>query len=104
MSLGAYILDGKTPVLCEDTKKWGEWYETASRRVDLTEAGGIRVSTVFLAIDHALDGEEPALFETMAFGTDEEICRRYSTWEQAEAGHKEVCREVFDTQEITWRR
>ena len=24
-----YILDGKTPVLCDDLRTWGRWMETA---------------------------------------------------------------------------
>ena len=31
MSIGQYILQGKTPVACDDTIKWGLWLETADR-------------------------------------------------------------------------
>jgi hypothetical protein len=57
-----------------------------------TLPGGIRVSTVFLVMDHAfLDDEEPQLFETLVFndyGSGE--MRRYSTWAEAEQGHDEI--------------
>lgn len=51
-----------------------------------------RISTVFLNINHNLcDEGEPLLFETMVFseGNWSEIyCERYSTWQEAEEGHK----------------
>lgn len=56
------------------------------------DEGAIYVSTVFLGLDHNLMGRGPPLvFETMVFGPyggDEQW--RYSTWEEAEAGHAEV--------------
>lgn len=78
--------------------------------------GQYHVSTMFLRVDHQLhDGGPPLLFETMVFTVtgkttviqgmrlplmptcswqedDGEWCgqRRYSTWAEAEAGHKEV--------------
>jgi hypothetical protein len=53
----------------------------------------ILVSTTFLmGINHRwMNGTEPLLFETMVFGgTMDHAQWRYSTWEQAEAGHQEV--------------
>ena len=51
------------------------------------------VSTVFLGLDHSFGGGPPLLFETMIFdGGEEEHCVRYSTWQQAEEGHKEACK------------
>jgi hypothetical protein len=57
--------------------------------------GEVRVSTVFLGIDHAWEGP-PLLFETMVFGgpLDEEM-ERYSTWEEAERGHAVMARRVL---------
>ena len=48
---------------------WARWFETADRRVALTEVSGIRVSTVFLGLDYRFSGEGPPLllFETMTF-------------------------------------
>lgn len=53
----------------------------------------VDVSTVFLGLDHNWGGGPPLLFETMIF-TDGEggYCRRYSAWEEAEAGHWETVR------------
>lgn len=48
-----YILDGDTPVECDNLLKWGQWMENHNnRRVDLWEKNGVKVSTVFLGLDH----------------------------------------------------
>lgn len=48
------------------------------------------VSTVFLGVDRALDGE-PVLFETMILGGAlNGTTWRYSTHQQAESGHEKV--------------
>ena len=83
------LTEGKRTVPATDLLEWAEWYETTDRRVAVTNIGDVRVSTVFLGTDHNWGQGPPLLFETMIFGgpLDEE-CERYSTWEQAEAGHK----------------
>jgi hypothetical protein len=79
-----------------DAVEWGKAWE-AERRVDLTElAPGISVSTVFLGIDHNWSGKgRPVLFETMTFddygGGD---CWRWSTWDEAIAGHARAVAEL----------
>lgn len=90
-----YILENKIPVLVEDTETWGRWFEDFSnRRVAFTELKDKQVSTVFLGVDHQWrTGGKPLLFETMVFESDQLIdryCMRYSTWEEAEAGHYAV--------------
>jgi hypothetical protein len=89
---GKYILDGHTPVAEPDLYKWGSWYETANRRADRTQIGDYRISTVFLGLDHQCGDGPPLLFETMIFNKEDreldEWQDRYSTWEEAEAGHK----------------
>ena len=53
-----YVLDaGGEPVPEPDLLRWGAWFETADRHVadtTLTDADGnaVRVSTVFLGLDH----------------------------------------------------
>lgn len=75
-------------------EEWGESFMNhARRRVSLDERPGrYVVSTVFLGLDHNFDGGPPLLFETMVFlhgrGTREYDMRRYSTIEQARAGHE----------------
>jgi len=115
MWLGQYILEGKKPVPCYDTMQWAMWLETHrdERRVAFTPLGDCFVSTVFLGLDHGFGWgpplQKPILFETMAFGPEAqgkyrgkpytyrpEICsmNRYSTWDEAEAGHREILAEV----------
>lgn len=50
------------------------------------------VSTVFLGLDHQWDPDgPPLLFETMVFGGRlDEHTERYSTWDEAVAGHERV--------------
>ncbi len=93
--MGQYILVDKRPLLVTDTEEWSRWVETADRTVAKTEVGGGMVSTVFLTFDHSFSDEgPPLLFETMVFDADDDalddLTRRYSTWEQAVAGHEEV--------------
>lgn len=87
-----YILEGKTIKEVTDFTEWAKWYKTANRHVDKTDiTNKIKVSTVFLGIDHAFGGGEPVLFETMVFGgKHDEYQERYKTWEEAEAGHKRI--------------
>lgn len=83
-----YILEGKNPIPCDDVLKWGEWFETAKRHVAVDLVGEVRVSTVFLGLDHSFGDGPPLLFETMIFkGPHDQYQERYSTWEEAEAGH-----------------
>lgn len=83
-----FILEGKTPVPAGDLISWGRWFETADRHVAQTEIGEVRISTVFLGLDHSFGSGEPLLFETMIFGGPRDgYQERCSTWEQAEAEH-----------------
>ncbi|MAF42608.1 MAG: hypothetical protein CMI54_00375 [Parcubacteria group bacterium] len=98
-----YKLINKKPVLCEDVLEWGRWFEDADRDVAknyIGESSEHTVSTVFLGIDHSFGGGKPLLFETMIFWEDandyEEYQERYSTWEEAEAGHKRAIDYVLD--------
>lgn len=87
--------DGRTPVPC-DLMQWADAVEQRRFandpwRVDRTEFEGGHVSTVFLGLDHQFGEGPPLLFETMIFGgTNDGWQDRYSTWEEAEAGHKKA--------------
>lgn len=88
-----YTLNGHEAVPCEDLLEWGRWMEEnhGKRHVGDTQISPeVRVSTVFLGLDHSFGGPAPLLFETMIFGgpLDQEQ-ERYSNWEEAEAGHAE---------------
>lgn len=91
-----YILEGTKPVRCDDLTHWAKWFDTANRHVGIYEENGVKVSTVFLGIDHNFGSNaEPILFETMVFGghLDGEMSR-YHTWEEASRGHEEWVRKV----------
>lgn len=84
-----WILKDRKPVQVNDVLEWGAWFGNIdNRRVAEDEVGSIRVSTVFLGIDHQFGDGPPLLFETMVFGGElEDECERYSTWQAAERGH-----------------
>jgi hypothetical protein len=76
-----------------DVLEWDRKCEDIdSRRVGLDEVvcgdEQVRVSTVFLGLDHQWGDGPPLIFETMVFGSavDQWQCR-YSTEEQAREGH-----------------
>lgn len=110
-----YILDEERHVVpCNDLMTWGRWFEEADRHVadDLIgdefdpkvskPMNAARISTVFLGLDHRFfsDGP-PILFETMIFGgplADE--MWRYSSWDDAETGHKVAVRKVREAMGI----
>jgi len=97
-----YKLDGKAALPATDFAEWALWYETANRRVAFTQARRASVSTVFLGTDQALlPDDPPLLFETKVFGgaRDGEV-RRYTTWEEAELGHRETVARVEETERI----
>lgn len=97
-----YILIGHEAVPEPDLFKWAEWFETADRQVRDTFRDDVRVSTVFLGLDHNHFGNgPPELFETMVFvngrGDD---CEHYATWAEAEAGHENYVAKIFKTTPI----
>lgn len=88
-----YILVGHKPKLEPDLLKWAEWFANGdARRVAHDVVGAVRVSTVFLGLDHQFGNGPPLLFETMTFGPndDGQEEHRYSTWDEAEAGHAAI--------------
>jgi len=99
MKFGGYLLKDKKPYPVEDVSEWGKGMETMNRQVADFHQGSIRVSTVFLGLDHNFFGEgPPVLFETMVFDSAEgplnEIQERCSTWKEAELQHKKIVRRV----------
>ena len=88
-----YVLDGRTPRAVDDVMEWAKQFSFGQHRhVAVTWGGEIRVSTVFLGLDHQYGDGPPLLFETMIFGGKHDGYQdRYSTWEQAEAGHRRAC-------------
>lgn len=103
-----YILDGKTPVPCNDIMEWSQARQKGVDpdhgepwRVGLDRVGDYEISTVFLGINMAtgfsarLD-ETPILFETMMFTPDRDVAGmgRSATYEIAEARHRAVVERV----------
>lgn len=93
---GSYLLLGRRVVPAVTLETWAENFERANRRVATTEVGPLRVSTVFLGLDHSFsDHGPPLLFETMIFGAEagsewsESYCERCSTYDEAEEMHKQ---------------
>lgn len=86
-----WILKDKKPERV-DLMTWARWFENGKQRiVAKTKVGDVSVSTVFLGIDHSFDGGRPLLFETMIFGGEHDQYQdRYSTYEEAEEGHKKA--------------
>ena len=91
-----YILNGHEAVGTNDVLDWGERLEqNKAKIVAKTFVGKILISTAFLGIDHSFGSGPPLLFETMVFGgkLDDETVR-YTTWEEAEEGHKKMVEKV----------
>ncbi len=93
-----YILDGKKKTVeCKDLMAWAKWFEENNNKRHVADEyiGDVRVSTVFLGIDHSFGGGTPLLFETMVFGGQlDEAQERCSTWEQAEVMHSDMVARV----------
>lgn len=98
-----YILDDQgNPVPEPDIIKWARWFEENAdkRRVAFAIIGQCSVSTVFLGLDHSWGDGPPLLYETMIFdGEGIDYQERYSTREEALAGHAHAC-EVAKEQNI----
>lgn len=100
-----YKLEGKVAIPVNWESEYIEWIlgdPDHGRRVVASDkfeykGGVVHVSTVFiLGINHALGNGDPLLFETMIFdGPMDGYQVRYSTWEQAELGHKKALEELF---------
>jgi hypothetical protein len=84
-----YRLEGRTVVEEPDLYVWARWFEEGVRRVALTQVREKQaVSTVFLGLDHSFGTGPPLLFESMVVGGPAEgLQARYSTWDEAQAGH-----------------
>jgi hypothetical protein len=99
MPMSKYILDEQRRVRpTRDLRGWAEFMDDIEkRRVGWTRIGERTVSTMFLGLDHGLGRGLPVVWETMVFderrkASDQRRCA--GTWEQAEAQHEEVCREL----------
>ena len=94
-----YILDNNNKPVPKPTMEAAEWMEENLERKkvaydELKDLNGddIRVSTVFLGLDHSWNSKELVLWETMIFGGeyDQGYQKRYTTYEHALKGHQEA--------------
>lgn len=95
---GHYILVDKEPVVCKDLEEWARFMaQDDSRRVALDEIHGVRISTVFLGLDHNWAGNGgPVLFETLITWEDHDEILRYETYQEALDGHAVILKAVKD--------
>lgn len=86
---------------CEWIKGLEELHGKNTKHVAEDIIDGKWISTIWLGLDHNwCDNGPPLIFETMVFienGSGQEIyCERYSTWQEAEEGHKHAMQWVKD--------
>jgi hypothetical protein len=76
--------------------EWARWFETHPRHVADDYVGDLRVSTVFIGLDHgSFGGGSPVLWESMIFRDGESLeMQRYAAREEAERGHAELLARV----------
>jgi hypothetical protein len=87
-----YKLEGHTAVPCDDFIEWALAYEDRGRIVQQDQIGDYWVSTVFLGLNTRMFSGLPALFESMVFINNKSSeSERYSTWDEALAGHLRIC-------------
>lgn len=96
-----YKLEGKEVIEVDDLMEWATWLESADRGVAEDRIGEVRISTVFLGLDHNYGSGPPLLFETMVFGgkLDGEMYR-YTIWQEAEIGHEAMKRRVEESVKV----
>lgn len=89
------ILEGDTVIPITDGDMWAEWFQGTNRRVAYTEDDDWEVITSFLGLNHQFGDGPPLWFETMVFGGKlNEEQARYTTIEEARAGHERMVARV----------
>jgi hypothetical protein len=98
-----YVLDENYHAVEEPSLvAWGQWLEhSANRVVGWTLINSeVEVKTSFLGLDHTPRGRRgpPILFETIIFGGPlDGRYWRYSSWDDAETGHKVAVSKICKT-------
>jgi hypothetical protein len=94
-----FLLKDRTIIPCPDISVWAREHEQGTRQIANDYVGSVRVSTIFLGLDHNYnDSQEPILFETMVFNEgswSERRQDRCSTWEQAQGMHMTMLARVL---------
>jgi len=100
-----YKLDENKNVVKYSLEEWSTFIESKispnQRHVADEVINGKRISTVFIGLCHnysPFDNETPIVFETMIFEDGESLDYedRYTTWQEAEEGHKHAVQWVKD--------
>ena len=99
-----YVLDGKTLVEVPDVLTWARWRAAHRFNCQIKDdyfghkaIGEVRVSTIFLGVDHRIELVEsarpPIVFETMIFGGAHDGYQdRCATYDEALAMHEKAVR------------
>ncbi len=97
-----FILQNGKPVPEPDMDVWHRYFEKEDRLLWRNSFGDVRVSTVFLGMDHCHGSGPPILFETMIFGgpLDQEQWR-YCSMAEANEGHCKAIEMVQDSLQST---
>ncbi len=97
-----YILnDDKTFRSTNDVLEWSEYLlplnGNKERNVAYDDISGNRISTDFIGLNLRHITKKPYPFETIVFDeNDNDIyCKQYSTWKEAEEGHKEAIKWIL---------
>lgn len=100
-----WILDeNDNPIRENDYNKVEDFFQSNRRKIKLDVIGYIRISTVFLCLDHSYTHDRglPLLYETMIFGGDHDLYQaRYTTKTEALIGHEkalELVKRSLETQ------
>lgn len=85
-----YFDQNGEPISLEEWSDLIQKQKKGLAKTSWSDGTGRFVSTVWLGLDHGFGMGDPLIFETMAFGFEEEHMRRYSTKEEALKGHDEM--------------
>jgi hypothetical protein len=86
-----YILDENNKPILSTIIQYVEWIEKNPERKAVKQeyVGDVRISTVFLGLDHVWNSDIPLLWETMIFGGEhDQYMDRYTSYEEALEGHQ----------------
>lgn len=94
-----YVMDEeRRPVKVEDPSEWADWMGThdAAIVVGHVVIQGVLVSTIFTGADIPQHEAAPKVFETLVrYTNDMQDQERYSSWEEAKAGHARIVAAVL---------
>ena len=92
-----YILESKEPVRTEDMIKWAEWFEKEENWYVAKDI--INNSQIITFFQGLITEGLPKLFQTMVIGGElDGEYMQYSTWTEAEDGHKGMVERVKPNQ------